>query len=190
MPAGLLITNNADTVLIDDTYRNLAVVDSGAAPGNAPPSAGVVALASTDYDSASFNWWHFGVPAAGANYGLQVFDAAGNLTFCGALKYARVVDTFTGPGIGAGTVTKTYAAGRTYATITSRLAFNEWEQRGTAPDQEHRVITHRLRSRVNGTQVQATWVSTVTIDWTPGPGTTVPTPTHSPSIIVVDVTGY
>lgn len=193
MAFGLEVRNSHGTVLIDDTYRNLAVASSGSYPAQFPPVTDLTAIAAPDFAHTSFNWWCFGPPGQGGGWGLQVFNASGQVTFDSSHKYARVVDVYADvPAAGAGMVTKNYPTGRTYAAITSLIFYSVWETRGSGVGEEYRVLDYRLRTRINGGQVQTMWHETVAIDWQPSPGAvpTFPIPTYDTRVIVLDVTGY
>lgn len=199
MPAGIIIYNAGGTVQIDDTYRNLAVSESGTqAASPTVPGSGVLAYQYAALTGGNYKWWRFDVPTpTSATYGFQVFDAAGNCTFDALQKYARVVDSFAGPAT-ATTITKTYTAGRQYAVITTK--------RGAKVEQEVRAATgmpsgwyeyrRRIigaRAYVSGVQVIAGWSNPTWPETWNGPIQVVPTPAMDDTAsqyLVLDVTGY
>lgn len=197
MPAGLLIYNDHNTVLIDNEYQNLAVVSQGTQSN--PPSydgSNLTAIKATSLAHTSYSWWKFGNPVAPTgNAGLQVFDAAGNLTFDSRLKYARVIDVFTGPT--TGTATHTYDAGRSYAVITAKRGWKTEQETRQDPDEPPGIQNYRrrfilARCYVSGASVIAGWHTGPWGNWS-GPIQTPPAPPTNDSwaqYMVLDVTGY
>ena len=70
----------------------------------------------SDTNGATFDYWVFDVAASSpATFGLEVYTAAGDLSFHSVLKPLRIV------GVGGGT----YPSGRTYAVIMTSNGFYE-----------------------------------------------------------------
>lgn len=218
MPAGIYILNDHGTILIDDTYSNLAVRHQGtlsagaglrtvSVPGLNDP---VPAIRSTAYAAtasrqgstgyiwsaggAQVHWYVFDVPIGAGNHGLQVFNAAGQLTFDAYQKYARVRAVQSGVG------SQTYDSGRLYAVATLSPARRRRVETRPDPAPGSNLVfvdlfDEQVCARVNGATVQTNWQ---TIIAAPGllpqdPGT-VPSGWSDDAAIaqfaIIDVTGY
>jgi hypothetical protein len=152
MTAGVLIYNNANTVLIDDNYSNLAVRYSGWVTLGASETMRTVALGAMELPivatrgnqfcrgvinlardgiiiqgvpGTSIQYFMFDRPIASGAAGLQVFDTVRRLVFDSSRQYARVRDAFAGQQLTAWTGTRTYDAGRVYAMAQLKGAFRE-----------------------------------------------------------------
>jgi hypothetical protein len=113
-------------------------------------------------------------PAGTANFGVEVGDEAGNVTFNAANKYLRVQDTFAA-GL-TSSVSNTYTAGRAYGVAFNRLGYRFSNQAGNV--------------QVVGCRVNANVVTSggVIVDSQPG---TPPFINESQGqFTVVDVTNY
>jgi len=181
MAFGIEVENNHGTLLLDATYRNLAVTSAS--------TGGVVAVG----DGRSFR---FDVPTPpGPGWGAQVFTASGQCVFDSRLKYARVVDTLSGPL--SGSTTHTYPAGRQYAVITNKRAVEMSYEVRDAPGSpagwyNYRAIFRRCLPSVSGNMVTLAWGVFGTGDWSP-PVQVIPTPAtadYQSRFVVLDVTGY
>lgn len=140
MPAGIIIYNDAGTVQIDDTYRNVALAVKGqvastttndgsffatvqhadityTANSDTPPIIAVIGGAmnylflmsqsgstftwrvifGNSNDSVVADYYIFDKPPnnSGSTFGLQVWDAGGNLCFDALYRYANVVGTMS-----------------------------------------------------------------------------------------------
>lgn len=198
MPAGIQVFSSAGTVQIDENYRNMAVREKGTqATPPTVPGAGLLAYQRSDMAGTNYTWWRYDAPQpSGAHYGLQVFNAAGNVIFDATLQYARVVDMFMGPA--SGTLTKTYAAGRAYAVITGKRGVLVEQQVRADPDSGHPFYNYRRRfiqsrTYVSGNQVIAGWYTPAWADNWSGPLMVIPDPAADDTAaqyIVLDVTGY
>lgn len=110
-------------------------------------------------------------PAPTTNYGFQVFDANGNLTFDGSLRYLRVVDmqvNAVGPF--------TYDASKQYAVCHLRFGFRVWNQTG---------FNQVQGSTVNGGTVAVSYLAVNTV-----PGSPVQLNQMTPSLLILDITNY
>jgi hypothetical protein len=113
-------------------------------------------------------------PTGTSNFGIEVFDVSGNVTFNAVNKYFRVTDTFAA-GLTSG-VSNTYTAGRSYGVAFNRLGYRFSNQAGNV--------------QVVGCRVNANVVTSggVIVDSQPG------TPTFinesQGQFTVVDVTNY
>lgn len=218
MTAGLLILNTHDTVLIDDTYSNLAVRSSGTLPAGGglrsvavnSPDQPVPAIRSADYALAAsrngntgwiwsaggsqVHWYVFDTPVSSGDYGLQVFTASGSLAFDSGRQYARV------RGVQSGIGSQTYDSGRLYAVAClSPARRRRVETRPDPAPGSHLVYVdiydEQVAARVNGATVQTAWQ---TIIAAPGllpqdPGTVPPGWTDNAAnatFAIIDVTGY
>lgn len=217
MPAGIIVYNDYDTVLIDDNYANLAVKASGtlsASAGSrvvalASPDKPVMAVRSTDYAAAAsasgpnaliwsaggaaVTWYQFDTPTNSGDYGFQVFNAAGKLTFDAIQKYARV------RGLMSGVASQTFDAGRAYAVaILSPARRRRIETRPDTPPSTLvyvDIYDEGIVPRVVGATVSTAWQ---TIVFAPGllpqdPGTVPAGWADNPAnaqFAVIDVTGY
>lgn len=194
MPAGIIIYNDHETVLIDDTYSNLSVRSKGT-QASSPPATGVTAYRYTSLTLDAHSWWNFNRPIALGTYGLQVFDAAGNCTFDAAQQYARVVDVFNGPA--TGTITKTYTAGRVYAVVTAKRGLKTEQEVRPDPSSPAGWYNYRrqlflARAYASGASIIAGWHANPLGEWSP-PIQVVPSPTAADAasqFMVLDVTGY
>lgn len=111
-------------------------------------------------------------PATSPNYGFQVFDANGNITFDGSLRYLRVIDMQL--NISTGSIA--YDASKQYAVCHLRFGFRVWNQTGF-----NDVVTSRVNSGV------------VTLDYTTVnsvPGSPPQLNLMASSILVIDITNY
>lgn len=76
--------------------------------------------------TATVNYYIFDQPvASGANHGMQIYNAAGVLVFDALNKYARVVDIFGGAALANWTPSRSYPAGRTYAVVQLKKAYQK-----------------------------------------------------------------
>lgn len=116
-----------------------------AASGDSPllavaPASGSLRYMGTNFSGLTQNW-HFEYfngavgdsipyyvfdkpPAPSGNFGIELYDAAGNLTYSIQNKPLRIVEAVSGavpPGVA---LDKTYVAGRQYAAIVSRPSAN------------------------------------------------------------------
>lgn len=128
MATGIRIVGNSGSILIDDTYRNMAVVGQGN-QANTAPSPGQIyraiqaddfytSLALAGYSVPTHRWWDFGYPPSTTTTGLKIFNAAKQCCFNSSFKYARVVDVFDFNQ--ASSLTKNYPAGRSYAVLQAK----------------------------------------------------------------------
>lgn len=200
MPTGIQVIGASGSVQIDENYRNLALREKGTHAN--PPVNNGQGLVAYKYNSAvgdTYDWWRFDEPQfTQSNYGLQLFDANGNVIFDATQKYARMVDLF--PGHPVDTVTRTYPAGRTYAVITAKRGLIVERQVRPDPESGHPWYNYRTRfitarAYVSGNQVVASWWGPEWHDldtWSPPiqviPNTTAPD--RVSQFIVVDVTNY
>lgn len=216
MAAGLLVINTHGTVLIDDTYSNLAVRNRGTLPAQSGyrnvsltnPAQPIIAVGSTNYAIAAWiygnqsaiwseggadvDWYSFDTPTSSGSFGLQVFTSSGQLTFDSSRQYARVVDVFSG------VTTKNYPAGRTYAVAALTQARGiEWVTR-PVPLSDYvyaDIHTKTIAPRVRGGTITTSW-QTILIapGLTPIDPALVPPnsldPNNSATFAVLDVTGY
>lgn len=218
MAFGLEITNNHGTTLIDDTYSNLAVRHQGtlaagsgvrtvSIPGLDQP---IPAVRSTAYaialgrignngqiwsaGGAQVHWYVFDTPTSGGNdYGLQVFNSAGQLTFDSSRKYARVRALQSGVG------SQTYDSGRLYAVAT--LGSSRRRRVTSQPDPFNPLLVNwqafdeQIAARVNGATVQTEWQTVISVSsLQPVDPAFVPLPWSdtlaNSQFAVIDVTGY
>jgi hypothetical protein len=121
----------------------------------------------------------FGEPGAGANYGLQVFNASGQMVFDATHKPMRAVYFQVTTGSGSTTL----ATGRSYAVIISGGSY----MTVTGSGSPFVLNLHRLGASVNGATVAWGGVK-LEADYIGVPGSLI-TPSNA-SILVVDVTGY
>lgn len=200
MAIGVEIRNRHDTVLIDDTYRNMAVVNKGTQAN--PPSLvanTMVAYRRTSATGGNYAWWRFGYPQPPntSGWAIQVRNAANQITFDSRLQYARIVDEILGPLYEMPDVVKAYPAGRIYAAVAAkRSAHIEQEIRPdpTSPPGWYNY-RRRLRSCVavfSGTTLTLTWSTPAFGEWSL-PIQVVPqilATDNKSRFIIVDVTGY
>lgn len=111
-------------------------------------------------------------PATPTNYGFQVFDASGNKTFDGAMRYLRVIDMQLNVAPG----TLNYDASRQYAICHIKFGFRVWNQTG---------FNDVIVSRVNGGSVQLDYMHINTV-----PGSPTQLNQSNSSILVIDITNY
>lgn len=216
MPAGLQIVNNFGTVLIDETYKNLALrqkiltATAGALERVTIPMSGMnepmVALASERYvgvksmrsDLASFlvqgringdvTAYIFDLPqSSGPNQGLRVYNAAGELTFDSNNKYARVVDVYGGPATSDWQPLRTYPSGRNYAVVQLKMAYRKEVVNNGGGNYD--ITWTMSAARVIGNTVQGNMIPYKTDNVSAG--SAPPSFTDlSAQFAVIDVTGY
>lgn len=217
MPTGMQSISDYGTIQFDENFRTLFARSQGLGgqPSLSPASMPLCALANTTLTNAfglvsggsitygpalpgDSLWWVFDVLAGGptgANYGFQIFDAAGNCTFDAAGKMMRLVDAFGGNLEGHWVGTRTYPAGRNYAVIVAKTGYWYTEETIKAGTQWRHIDTMRYTgTRVSGNQVITDWYTYRVDDYTDGDeGSGAGTVTYkSPgaSILVVDVTNF
>lgn len=211
MPAGILIINDSNTVLIDENYANMSVLSSGTVELQdeysteeqtfsvllpfTPLPGEKVAIHSTVYATViggivygsgvgTVTWYRFGPPTSAGTFGLQVFNAAGVLTFDSGRKYARVAGALIGNLLSP--PTGTYQTGRTYAVIHARRGIRSQRRLYTDFGVEYRARTfYSSASRQNGVTIEFSQVATGTdraavSDWS----------SNQIDTYVIDVTGY
>src|SRR5690606_10706436 len=117
MPAGLEIKNNSGVEIIGPNAPNFAVIESGVSSVSVPTFNSLTEFVARRRvpSTSDYYWYKFGRATPSANFGLQLFDASGQLQFCAATLVARVVDVFEAPAWGQPSVTKFYPSGRDYA---------------------------------------------------------------------------
>lgn len=137
MPVGFQSINDSNVLQIDGRYKNLSLIRSGSVTptsGEASisinASAGeILAVSCTDKftlywstsnealiringsTSAPVKYYVFGISSFTSNYGLQVFDDAGQVVYDTGRKPFNVVDIITSY------TTKNYSLGRNYAAV-------------------------------------------------------------------------
>lgn len=144
MAAGLTVYNSANTIQIDENYRNLMVLNSGwngtpTASGISWPLCAIrstsLALAYTLTSTSSvsytvvgggsgYNWYVFDLANTPvSSVGLHVYNASGQLVYDSGRNPMRIVDylVFNSEAEFNG-ATRTYPAGRTYAVIIGKYA--------------------------------------------------------------------
>lgn len=168
------------------------------AAGAAQP---VVAISSPQYAAPSFingaltvmgfrsritqtlTYYVFDIPTNSGNFGLQVFNPAGVLTFDSSRQYARVVDVFGGPTRAHWEGSRTYPAGRAYAVVQLNTATRrEIENVGG----KYSATYFSSMSQVSGNVVQTSMQRYLTKDV----AAQATTEDSSASFAVIDVTGY
>lgn len=218
MAYGIEVTNDHGTVLIDDSYSNLAVRHQGtlsagaglrtvSVPGLDQPVPAVRSTAyaatasrqgSTGYiwsaGGAQVHWYVFDTPTSSGDYGLQVFNAAGQLTFDAYRKYARVRSVQSGVG------SQTYDSGRLYAVATLSPARRRRVETRPDPTPGSQLVfvdlfDEQVCARVNGATVQTAWQTIIA-----APGLSPQDPGTVPQgwsdnaanaqFAIIDVTGY
>ena len=195
MPAGLEIKNNSGVEIIGPNAPNFAVIESGVSSVSVPTFNSLTEFVARRRvpSTSDYYWYKFGRATPSANFGLQLFDASGQLQFCAATLVARVVDVFEAPAWGQPSVTKFYPSGRDYAAQIHVCTFTEVQTRPAGPFQEYRIDVWRAQAMADGNSVTAGWESTELQDWQPVPpggAASFPAPSYIPYCIVLDVTGY
>ena len=212
MAAGLKIYNTSGTILIDDTYRNLAVSSSGttSADGNgnidlgAQPAEAMIAVRATSAVTCvgnrylktaagtSVQWWVFSHPTAVGTAGLKLWTSAGALTFDSSRQYGRVVadHTQTMSSNVATTYSAAYPSGRTYAAVI-RLPGTRFvaiaQDPGSPDPGDWYGRVHHVGAAWSGTTLTLQWVQVLQAFY-------VTQPTEysdlAAAVLVVEVTGY
>lgn len=195
MPAGLEVIKPDGSILLDSNVTCLSVASKGRMPGQTPPVSSLSrAIATGPIDGAgAYDWWALEPGVLGANFGLQTFDAAGNLMFCAARQTARVVDYFGLGIIGSADIVRSYPAGKVYGAYSSITQFTEVQLRGAGMFQEYRILNWRTVAEVYENTVTAGWRNFMIADWTPVPPegqASFPAPAYTPQVFVLDMTGY
>lgn len=215
MAHGVKIVNDHGTILIDDTFHNIAIVQQGtvtipgggsvqipaAAPGEqvAIRSSAICACLGSLLIAAPgtvVSWYRFGRPTAQGQYGFRVRDAAGNVTFDSSFKYARVAGSHTAK-------LSTFhdiplPAGRIYAVIMAREAIEQqvdlrpFEPLQPAPPYAFDATVRNSGSQSVGNVVTIGWVQTMTYDNLGQPIFTPPDYfiDNEFTAHIIDVTGY
>lgn len=151
------------------------------------PDTNVIKIQGRDNtQSTNFPYFIFDTPvASGLNYGLQVFNASGVLTFDSNLKYARVVDVFGGTTEASWAGTRTYASGRTYAVVELGRAFTKTTENLGGGNYEYigRRSSLKVVSNVVTTSFVQTYVKSGTVN-------SPPITNNAAKFAVIDVTGY
>lgn len=194
MAVGVAINNDNGVEIIGPNAPNFAMVASGVL-STTPPTvdASTELLALRKIAGNDYHWYKFGRASPSADFGLQLFDAAGQLQFCAATLVARVVDVFQMPARGQPATTRNYPAGRTYATTAHLAIFTEVQTQGVPPFETYRIDLWRSYADADGNSVTAGWDVSELQPWTPVPPGGVfsfPAPAYTPWCIVLDVTGY
>ena len=116
---------------------------------------------------------------------IQLFNAAGQVTFDSRLKYARVIDVFGGATQAEWATTKTYAAGRKYAVVQLRTA---WRRSTVRAGGGRYTLSYRsAMARVVGNQVITSFqVDTVKENF----NRPLELSDMGATFAVIDVTGY
>lgn len=152
MPAGIIIYNDAGTVLLDDTYPNMTLrakgsVTIGAGGSSVVTVSGATASARMAWRSSSpvfsfpggggngswtvyapegavVDWYCFDKPIAGTStFGLCVYDSTGALTFEFSSAAARIRAAINATTQAGWATTFTYDTGKTYAVMFQQAAF-------------------------------------------------------------------
>lgn len=202
MTAGIqAITNNHGTILIDDTYRNMAVIGNGT-HANTASTPGTIyrAILSTTLDYTTYYWWDFGYPTAAPSGtgALEIRNALNQVCFNSLYQYARVVDVFDYDSYS--NLVKTYPSGRSYAIITAKRGCVVSQEVREDPDSPPGTF-YNYRRKFDYARA-AVFGGTITAGWTnnPYPATwsgplsagSIPSPMDDTkaTFIVLDVTGY
>ena len=208
MATGIRIVGNSGSILIDDTYRNMAVVGKGN-QGNTNAAAGRIyrAIQADDfytwlpmagYTLPTHRWWDFGYPPNGTITGLKIFNASKQCCFNSALQYARVVDVFDYDQLDP--MVKTYPAGRSYAVILAKPGYQCDQIVRQDPNSTGQWYNYARRflpmmHKVVGNVVTVKWYDlpwAEPIMWS-GPLMVIPPvwlDDNKSKFIVLDVTGY
>lgn len=134
----------------------------------------------------SIDYYVFDTPVIQpGNFGLQVYNALGQLTFDSGMKYARVVDIFGGSTEASWAGTRTYEAGRKYsvAQLASGL-IRESERVGSTYTNTWR----RSMARIVGNVLTTSLVLANRREGDASPVT--PVNETGATFAVIDVTGY
>lgn len=201
MAAGFqAVLNNHGSVLIDDTYRNMAVLAKGTqATGTHDPNRVYTATQSDDIEQSTYRWWDFGFPTAmpSNGAGIEIRNAANEVCFNSMLQYARVVDVFNYNQ--SSNLQKTYPSGRSYAVITAKRGTKVTREVRPDPNSPpNSYYNYRQKfdfagCRVVSNVITAGWTNRpYTMDWTPPLMVLPPQPMSDNAVtfIVIDVTGY